>query len=202
MFQEYLQMSGIIGIVITILGILLLFVGVYNIIWCEISWSGFKKKLVNENGVLKSISLDYLKSYQDKNPFLCFLSSLSLQDIMSAEDFKIMAGYIFAKKFSGFQASIKFLRTIVTIAPLLGLLGTVVGMIQVFMALSENVTPDSQTLALGIWQALFTTVQGIVVAVPGFIISNWLSNRMRLFKVEGIGNSWLIYKAKFPNTQA
>lgn len=72
------------------------------------------------------------------------------------------------------------LATVVGGAPLLGFLGTVVGMIQAFQQverLSGHV--DASVLAGGIWQALLTTAAGLVVAVPTFFAHNFLVSRIQ-----------------------
>lgn len=63
-----------------------------------------------------------------------------------------------------------FLSIIAAVAPLLGLLGTVVGMINTFQAITLYGTGDPQTMAGGISQALITTVLGLTVAVPAVLL--------------------------------
>jgi biopolymer transport protein ExbB len=65
----------------------------------------------------------------------------------------------------------RFLNTLGTIAgisPLLGLLGTVIGMIEVFSAIMINGVGDANVLAGGISQALITTAAGLTVAIPSY----------------------------------
>lgn len=61
------------------------------------------------------------------------------------------------------------LGTIAAITPLLGLLGTVAGMIRIFAALTQAGLGDVQALAGGIGQALLTTAAGLVVAIPALV---------------------------------
>lgn len=69
-------------------------------------------------------------------------------------------------------------KTIVAAAPLIGLLGTVIGMIETFDSLADAALfSQSGGIAGGISQALFTTQLGLVVAVPGLIIGNILQRR-------------------------
>jgi len=65
------------------------------------------------------------------------------------------------------------------ILPLLGLLGTVVGMIKVFMVV-ENVagSVDPALLAGGIWEALLTTAAGLAVAIPTLMVYHYLEGRL------------------------
>lgn len=71
-----------------------------------------------------------------------------------------------------------------TIGPLLGLFGTVTGMIGAFQALQEAGTrADPATLAGGIWEALLTTAAGMAVAIPAQVVLAWFESvidRLRL----------------------
>ncbi len=69
------------------------------------------------------------------------------------------------------------LRTIATIAPLLGLLGTVAGMIKVFQTLSVEGMTEAAHLSGGISEALITTAAGMMVAIPTIIVHNGLERR-------------------------
>ena len=71
------------------------------------------------------------------------------------------------------------LDIIAQIAPLLGLFGTVLGMIAAFQALQDAGTQvDPSLLAGGIWVALTTTAAGLAVAMPTSLIHSWLEGRM------------------------
>lgn len=65
------------------------------------------------------------------------------------------------------------LSTIANISPLLGLLGTVSGMIQVFFTINEQGLGQSQAMAGGISEALITTAFGLIVAIPALAASNY-----------------------------
>lgn len=72
----------------------------------------------------------------------------------------------------------RLIKTIVAAAPLIGLLGTVIGMIETFDSLADAALfSQSGGIAGGISQALFTTQLGLVVAVPGLIIGNILQRK-------------------------
>lgn len=70
------------------------------------------------------------------------------------------------------------LGTIALISPLLGLLGTVLGMIQVFTAIMVQGTGNAGVLAGGISQALITTAAGLSVAIPAMIFHRALTRRV------------------------
>jgi biopolymer transport protein ExbB len=72
-----------------------------------------------------------------------------------------------------------FIKIISVVAPLIGLLGTVTGMINTFQAITLFGTGDPKLMAGGISQALVTTVLGLVVAIPMVFISTLLNTRSR-----------------------
>lgn len=70
------------------------------------------------------------------------------------------------------------LGTIAAISPLIGLLGTVVGMIKVFNVLMEQGAGNTQLLAGGISEALITTAAGLVVAIPALVFHRYFVRRI------------------------
>lgn len=70
------------------------------------------------------------------------------------------------------------LGTIAAVAPLIGLLGTVVGMIQVFTAIMLEGTGNAGVLAGGISQALITTAAGLTVAIPALLAHRYFQRRL------------------------
>lgn len=86
------------------------------------------------------------------------------------------------------ERNLNALATIAHISPLLGLLGTVTGMVRCFQTIQAKastfhpVSPGD--LAGGIWEALLTTVAGLVVAIPTFTIYNYLVGRINNFILE------------------
>jgi len=68
-----------------------------------------------------------------------------------------------------------FVLVIAAVAPLMGLLGTVTGMITTFEVITEFGTGDPKLLSGGISAALVTTMQGLIVAIPLLLIGNLLS---------------------------
>lgn len=77
------------------------------------------------------------------------------------------------------------IRTIVVLAPLVGLLGTVMGMIETFDALqSSSMFSQGASISGGISKALFTTELGLVVAVPGLIVGRMLDRKAERYELE------------------
>ncbi len=78
---------------------------------------------------------------------------------------------------SGTRSGLRALELIATIAPLIGLLGTVLGMIEAFQALQEaGNRADPAALAGGIWEALLTTAAGMAVAIPASMALTWFES--------------------------
>ena len=76
-------------------------------------------------------------------------------------------------------------KTIIVLAPLIGLLGTVMGMIETFDALqNSSMFSQGASISGGISKALFTTELGLVVAVPGLILGRILDKKAQRFELE------------------
>ena len=75
------------------------------------------------------------------------------------------------------EKGLTILETIAGIAPLLGLLGTVLGMIKVFTVISQHGIGQTQALSGGISEALITTVVGLSIGVPALVAFNYFSNK-------------------------
>ena len=79
----------------------------------------------------------------------------------------------------------RLIMTIVMAAPLLGLLGTVIGMIETFDSLGDmSLFSQSGGIAGGISQALITTQMGLAVAIPGLIVNGVLERRQKNIEIE------------------
>ena len=77
------------------------------------------------------------------------------------------------------EKNLNVLATIAHVAPLLGLLGTVLGMIGAFQEIQrESGRVNAADLAGGIWEALFTTAAGLSVAIPAYVAYNYLVSRV------------------------
>jgi biopolymer transport protein ExbB len=80
------------------------------------------------------------------------------------------------------EKNLTALASIAHVSPLLGLLGTVTGMVRCFQVIQAKATtfhPVSPgDLAGGIWEALLTTVAGLIVAIPTFVVYNYLVSRI------------------------
>ncbi|MCX7958912.1 MAG: MotA/TolQ/ExbB proton channel family protein [Deltaproteobacteria bacterium] len=76
------------------------------------------------------------------------------------------------------EKNISILGLVATISPLLGLLGTVTGMIRMFHQVAIRGIGDHRFVAAGIWEALITTAAGLIVAVPSYVGYRYLISRV------------------------
>ncbi len=84
-----------------------------------------------------------------------------------------------ADRIEALRAWLRPLETIASLAPLLGLFGTVLGMIEAFGALeAAGSRVDPAILSGGIWEALLTTAIGLAVAIPAVAALNWFERRI------------------------
>ncbi|MEP3054260.1 MotA/TolQ/ExbB proton channel family protein [Ascidiaceihabitans sp.] len=87
-------------------------------------------------------------------------------------------------RFLKLERGFRFLDTVAQLAPLLGLFGTVLGMIEAFQALQDaGSSVDPSLLAGGIWVALLTTAVGLAVAMPTSVVLSWFEARMTAERV-------------------
>ena len=82
------------------------------------------------------------------------------------------------------ERGLQILSTLAKVAPLLGLLGTVTGMIQTFQTMMFASTSDPRALSAGISIALIATEVGLVVSIPGVVGMSWLSRRAQTLQEE------------------
>jgi len=84
---------------------------------------------------------------------------------------------IIHKEMSGMEKSRGWLLTLAQVAPLLGILGTVYGLVVAFMAIERTASTDPKVVASGIYQALITTVAGLVISIPIIVILEHIRRR-------------------------
>jgi biopolymer transport protein ExbB len=72
---------------------------------------------------------------------------------------------------------LRILETVAAVAPLLGLLGTVTGMIRVFSSVSAHGLGNAELMSGGISEAMVTTAAGLMIGIPALVAYNWLEGR-------------------------
>ena len=104
-------------------------------------------------------------------------------------------------RFVKLESGFRFLDTVVQLAPLLGLFGTVLGMIEAFQALQAAGTQvDPSLLAGGIWVALLTTAVGLIIAIPTATSLAWLESRVEKERVFFDWAIALVFESKIENS--
>ncbi len=166
--SERIQQGGTIGYIIIGLGFVGLLIALWRLAALIAIGGGMRQQLKSkqapsEDNALGRVMLAARKSKQGQDQELL---EARLDEAVLRELPAIERG----------QAIIKLLAGI---APLMGLLGTVTGMIATFQAITAFGSGDAKLMAAGISQALITTVLGLVVAVPLLLLHSWVSSRSR-----------------------
>ncbi|AIE86461.1 MotA/TolQ/ExbB proton channel family protein [Fimbriimonas ginsengisoli] len=97
----------------------------------------------------------------------------------SADAIEMAMEHEAANETPNLEANLAIIKTIVNVAPLLGLLGTIAGMITSFRAASQAGLSNPTQILGGISEALISTATGITLAVVGFIAHNYFANYVR-----------------------
>lgn len=104
-------------------------------------------------------------------------------------------GDVAAREIGKMKRSLRGLKVIAGVTPMLGLTGTVYGMIRAFqqIALNPNVTNKSVQLSKGIYEAMVTTAAGLTVAIPVLLIFHYLNNKVdsHAHEIEETGEEFL-----------
>ena len=187
-FTQIYDLIGCAGVVLFIVGIAAVYITVWNIIYLRGVLRSFKGSFRGmENTTAERIRRAYGKS---TNPLICIVRDVVTTHAAHSEDIRAEVAYLFHKNFKPVNNALTWLKQIAAVSPLLGLLGTVLGMVRVFRAIAENVSPDPTMLAAGIWTALVTTVMGLVVAIPALMAYYYLMLRIKELRIEAVEYSY------------
>jgi biopolymer transport protein ExbB len=157
------------------------------ILWFSIGYRFASLKRGSSRGVRNLLSR-YERGKKGNNDGVmirAMLKGIELRDSVPAEHLRAMlddAFYAEERELGKFNVLI---MTIVITAPLLGLLGTVIGMIETFDSLGNmSLFSQSGGIAGGISQALITTQMGLAVAIPGLVVNGALHRKQRDIELE------------------
>jgi len=131
--------------------------------------------------------VEIMETYKDPGTKIAFWQQSILDDFLAGRtyDDKLDRNLIDSLRIrqEGFlDRHTKMIMILASVAPLLGLLGTVGGMITTFGVISQFGTGNAKALASGISEALITTQTGLIVAVPGLFLANYLSRKSEKYK--------------------
>ena len=174
---EHLAKGGSVGSVIILLGIVCLLIGSYK----AYEITTFKTPNTKDvQTIIQSIESDDTKSAQNKASEIEGIGGELLKT--AVENYEIKRGsleeILYEKILSAqpvLERFLPFMALTAAAAPLLGLLGTVTGMIKTFNLITIFGTGDAKSLSSGISEALVTTELGLVVAIPSLILHGLLS---------------------------
>ena len=164
--KERWKQGGLVGLVITILGVFSMALAFWRI------------------AVLLAVSnkvTSQLKSEQanDNNPLGRVLIAARSNAKADLETLELKLNEAIIKELPRLKTGESLLKIIAAIAPLLGLLGTVTGMIITFQAITIYGAGDPKAMAGGISSALVTTVLGLLVAIPTVLMHTLVSSRSK-----------------------
>jgi biopolymer transport protein ExbB len=165
--RERIDQGGIVGYVIIALGILGLLIALERLF-----------TLGKASGAVNA-QLKQLDQPRDDNALGRILQVADQFPDADVETLELRLGEAVFRETPRLTRSLLFIKIISVVAPLLGLLGTVTGMIVTFQAITLFGTGDPKLMAGGISQALVTTVLGLTVAIPMVLLHTLVSGRSK-----------------------
>lgn len=164
---ERLDQGGAIGYITMALGVIGLIYGVFRLI--ELSLTG--KKMLRQ---LNSAEIS------EDNPLGRVLAVADKSAGQETDNLELLLDEAITREVPALEKGIAMIKLLAAVAPLLGLLGTITGMIVTFQSISLFGTGDPKLMAGGISQALVTTMQGLCVAIPLLFLHSLTASRSRV----------------------
>lgn len=184
-FDYFYSMVGPAGMVLLFLVLIAIYIALKNLYYLSIVWRSFKKAFKLLEG-----SRDECYQWEDaktsKNPLIALIRDILGYRNITPDKVRAEVNYIFNRNFERVTKDLSYLKLISVVSPLLGLLGTVVGMVDVFQAIAASASPDPTMLASGIWSALLTTIMGLSVAIPTLMVFYYLTLRFKSLYIVAI----------------
>ena len=165
--RERINQGGIVGYVIIALGLLGVLLSLERLVTLTIAGQKVKAQLRKPDTPTEDNALGRVLQVFHSNRHV------------DTETLELKLGEAILRETPALQRGILFIKVISVVAPLLGLLGTVTGMINTFQAITLFGTGDPKTMAGGISQALVTTVLGLTVAIPTVLLHTIVSGRSK-----------------------
>lgn len=164
--QRY-EAGGLPGYVITGIFILGLLIGLYKIVTLYVVGAKIKSQLKK------------IDSPSMKNPLGRILTVYSENKNADAESLELKLDEAILKELPTIESGVNLIKILAAIAPLLGLLGTVIGMIATFQQITLFGTGDPRIMAGSISMALVTTAEGIIAALPLILLHSVVAGRSK-----------------------
>ncbi len=165
---ERWHQGGIVGYIITSIGAITALVVLWRVVVLSLM----------ESGVLKLLKAKTLDKQQRLNNALGRVLMVHLDNpSLDAETLEVKLSEAILKERPAIEGYLPILKIVAMVAPLLGLLGTVAGMIMTFQAITIYGAGDPKAMASGISSALVTTVLGLLVAIPTVFAHSLLNGK-------------------------
>ncbi len=142
----------------------------------------WRKKAMADQAVLDQQPQLNAQQSLDKltgSPIAMVLNNVSWAEIKTREDLAEGMNTHLAEVMPRLEGSLPTIAIIGSLLPMLGLLGTVMGMIEVFQVIAIEGTGNAQDMAGGISQALLTTASGLIIAIPVIFAHHLLARQLR-----------------------
>ena len=175
--------TGVCGIALIILAFVSLYLFIKNSLYLRWVYRDFKL-FFNRVEALEVKVTD--NSQQKANPLIGIIQGVATSHATHSKDLRAEVAYLFHRHFKHVADSLTVLRLISVISPLLGLMGTVLGMVKVFRVIAVQTHADPAVMAEGIWEAMLTTIMGLTVAIPTLIFFYFLRLKMNGFQIESV----------------
>ncbi len=156
-----------------IVGYCIIGLGIIGLLIAFVRWIGLSSAARKVNAQLKS------DTASTDNPLGRVLAAYEANTNADTETIELKLSEAALKEMPGLTKGLLFIKVISVVAPLMGLLGTVTGMIKTFQVITLFGAGDPKMMAGGISQALMTTVLGLVVAIPMVLIHTLVSGQSR-----------------------
>jgi len=156
-----------------IVGYCIIGLGIFGLLIAFVRWIGLSSAARKVNAQLKS------DTASTDNPLGRVLAAYEANPNADTETIELKLSEAALKEMPGLTKGLLFIKVISVVAPLMGLLGTVTGMIKTFQVITLFGAGDPKMMAGGISQALMTTVLGLVVAIPMVLIHTLVSGQSR-----------------------
>ncbi|MDO9141259.1 MAG: MotA/TolQ/ExbB proton channel family protein [Methylobacter sp.] len=166
-FTERLQQGGLIGYMTMALGVAGFIYGLFRLVQL---WS-IGQKMTLQMG--RSVA-------NEDNPLGRIFAVVEKGNAENTDNLELLLDEAITREVPILEKGLSILKLVAAVAPLLGLLGTVTGMIVTFQSISLFGTGDPKLMAEGISQALVTTVLGLCVAIPLLFLHSIVASRSRV----------------------
>ena len=166
MMERY-HAGGTVGYVITVMLVIGLIIGLYKVVTLTLVGAKMKAQLKN------------ISNPSSSNPLGRILQIYTENKTADAESLELKLDEAILKELPKIESGINIIKIFAAIAPLLGLLGTVIGMIATFQQITLFGTGDPKLMAGSISMALVTTALGIIAALPLLLTHSIVAGRSK-----------------------